>query len=812
MAWWPFSLGPSTDFPPHPAPGTASGCANDAASTVETQHVVGPGGATDPDAQPGTEAQTALASWAALLEPFTAGGRALPEKARTDPSVRQKLVPPTAHLWQYLPFLAKQGTSLTKAFVQHHVFGPPKPSWGVELTLFTTFLREVSSYSHLSSLTRLRSVLELGSLLPTPKDGIVTPISFRVKRRNLRGLLADVDAQENGQREISGEWVTNKRLWRRMTREWTLNKPDAAAINGATKASSDSKDGIVCLYLHGGAYYMFSAETHRYLTISVSRYCDARVFAINYRLAPETRFPGQLHDAVSAYMRLTVDLKIPPENIIIAGDSAGGGLALATLMYLRDEGYPLPSGGILMSPWVDLTMSCESWTTNRAYDYLPNPNTEDDHLHPVKCLLGDSIEEYLTHPYVSPLFGTFEGLPPLHIQAGDAEVLRDEITLLAHKAALAGVKVEHEIFEDCVHVFQAFLFLEASRKAFQSQRTFVKHTLPRLRRKAASRASASASSTSPSPAPAQHDFDFAEVDREVAADAHEVDQSGKAEKASLPSTPQAGRAGGAPLPLASEDEDEDEDEDLLTIDQDHDQDQDTDVSDTPPLAESPLLGGSPWDAETPRAARSPVQQPLAAAEVPDLSALTSESGTPTPGGSGINLPSSRTGATKVATAKAEAEAQPPHYHHHHTVRPILRAYASARDLSMATLRRTPSISSPSSIGGLSLAPAPAAPPPAPSPTSRKRRASTITAAGPGAAPASLRAAQIALSPRPVGHRRELHVRSTSHPDVAELLRSYMDEREAGAAPRAKTRVWGADRSGRATPVKSGVETDPMDVE
>lgn len=83
----------------------------------------------------------------------------------------------------------------------------------------------------------------------------------------------------------------------------------------------------------------------------------------------------------------------------------------------------------------------------QPYDYLPNPNTEDDHLHPVKCLLGDSIEEYLTHPYVSPLFGDLAGLPPLLIQAGDAEVLRDEITLLAHKAAMAGVKVEHEIFE-----------------------------------------------------------------------------------------------------------------------------------------------------------------------------------------------------------------------------------------------------------------------------------------------------------------------------------------------------------------------------
>lgn len=128
-------------------------------------------------------------------------------------------------------------------------------------------------------------------------------------------------------------------------------------------------------------------------------------------------------------MRLTRELKIPPENIIFAGDSAGGGLCLATLHYLRDEGYPLPSACILQSPWVDLTMSCESWETNRPYDYLPQP-AADDYLHPVKCLLGaEGIHKYLTHPYVSPLFGDFTGLPPMLVQVGQAEVLLDEVSL-----------------------------------------------------------------------------------------------------------------------------------------------------------------------------------------------------------------------------------------------------------------------------------------------------------------------------------------------------------------------------------------------
>ena len=101
-----------------------------------------------------------------------------------------------------------------------------------------------------------------------------------------------------------------------------------------------------------GAYYTASAATHRLITISLSKYLDARVFAINYRLAPDTRFPGPVHDAVSAYLRLTEDLGVPPGNVIVAGDSAGGGLCLALMMYLRDEGYPLPGAAVLMCPWV----------------------------------------------------------------------------------------------------------------------------------------------------------------------------------------------------------------------------------------------------------------------------------------------------------------------------------------------------------------------------------------------------------------------------------------------------------------------------
>jgi acetyl esterase/lipase len=255
-------------------------------------------------------------------------------------------------------FLAKHvATSLASAFVSHHVFGPPKKSWGIELTLFTTAIRESVQFSHLSSLNLVRKFLNLGQILPVPKDGVVTPITFHVKRRNLPGLLAEADAAENGTREITGEWVVSKRIWRRMQQE------HSTSYRSHNPSAHNQKDKVI-LYLHGGAYYTMSAATHRYITISVSKYTDCRVFAVNYRLAPECRWPGQIHDAVSAYLRLTQDLKIPSENIIFGGDSAGGGLCLATMMYLRDNGMPLPCGAILMSPWVDLTMSCDSWETN----------------------------------------------------------------------------------------------------------------------------------------------------------------------------------------------------------------------------------------------------------------------------------------------------------------------------------------------------------------------------------------------------------------------------------------------------------------
>ncbi|KIM47494.1 hypothetical protein M413DRAFT_439155 [Hebeloma cylindrosporum] len=331
-------------------------------------------------------------------------------------------------------------------------------------------------------------LMSIGGLVPLPSDALVSPVTFKVRRRNLRGILMEFDAKETGKRELSGEWVVGRKTWQRMQTDWKAANKSDPALNKSTTATPSMNTPLsgptplkrkerVILYIHGGAYYLSSAAAQRIISIPLAKYTDCRVFAVDYRLAPETCFPGPLHDVVSAYLRLVDDLHIPPENIIVAGDSAGGGLSLALLMYLRDNEYALPSGAILMSPWVDLTMSCESWDSNAPYDVVPFP-TAENHMNPIALYLGEHTERYLTHPYASPLFGDFKGLPPLLIQAGDCEVLRDEITLLAHKATLAGVQVMHELYEDAIHVFQAYPFLESSMRSFESMRSFIRFLLP----------------------------------------------------------------------------------------------------------------------------------------------------------------------------------------------------------------------------------------------------------------------------------------------------------------------------------------------
>lgn len=225
------------------------------------------------------------------------------------------------------------------------------------------------------------------------------------------------------------------------------------------------------------------------MTIAISRALQCPVLSLDYRLAPENPFPAGLQDALLAYYHLTKVLGVPASNVIIAGDSAGGGLSMALLLALqrgcqhgKEKSLPLPGGAILLSPFVDLTHSLASWVDNASTDYLNLPDPSDA-LYPPLCYLGGPsrmTDPALQHPFVSPLFApSFRGLPPILIQLGAAENLRDEGVLLAHRLAKDGVeRCRLELWEDFAHVFQMLGHLEGAKLAFRAMAEWVEQSLP----------------------------------------------------------------------------------------------------------------------------------------------------------------------------------------------------------------------------------------------------------------------------------------------------------------------------------------------
>ncbi|MXY52467.1 MAG: alpha/beta hydrolase [Gammaproteobacteria bacterium] len=240
---------------------------------------------------------------------------------------------------------------------------------------------------------------------------------------------------------------------------------DAGGVPARHVSAADVRDDRGVLYFHGGGYVMGSLNTHTELMGRISGACRAPVLGIDYRLAPEHPYPAAVEDAVASYDRLR-DRGIAPGQIVIAGDSAGGGLTLACLLALKEQGKPQPAGAVLLSPWTDLTASGASVRTRADAD----PMIDGGVLVPMAGLYcGDTPS---TTPGVSPLFGDLAGLPPLLIQVGDFEVLLDDSTRLAERAREAGVDVKLEVFDGAFHVFQHNPNLPESAQALAAIGTF----------------------------------------------------------------------------------------------------------------------------------------------------------------------------------------------------------------------------------------------------------------------------------------------------------------------------------------------------
>ena len=212
------------------------------------------------------------------------------------------------------------------------------------------------------------------------------------------------------------------------------------------------------LYLHGGGYVMGSLNTHHELMGRIARSTHAQVLGLDYRLAPEHLYPAAVDDAVAAYQWI-LEQGIAPERIVIAGDSAGGGLTLATLLVLRARKLPMPAGAVLFSPWTDLTSSGASVRTRADADPMIGPEI----LLPMAAHYAGNQPS--STPGISPLFGDFDGLPPLLIQVGDAEVLLDDSTRLHERAQAAGVDSTLRVFPEAFHVFQAVPILPEAGEA-----------------------------------------------------------------------------------------------------------------------------------------------------------------------------------------------------------------------------------------------------------------------------------------------------------------------------------------------------------
>lgn len=227
---------------------------------------------------------------------------------------------------------------------------------------------------------------------------------------------------------------------------------EAGGVPAEWVVAPEADDDRVVLYLHGGGYSLGSLDSHRLLVANISRAAKARVLSVDYRLAPEHPYPAAVDDAVAAY-RWLLGQGVNADRIVISGDSAGGGLTLATLLALRDAGDPLPAAAVPLSPWADLEGTGESMRTRAAVDLMIQP----DRLKETADLYANGAD--LRHPQLSPVHGDYAGLPPLLIQVGDAEVLLDDATRVASIAKAAGVDVTLEVWDDMPHVFQSFVGL-----------------------------------------------------------------------------------------------------------------------------------------------------------------------------------------------------------------------------------------------------------------------------------------------------------------------------------------------------------------
>ena len=300
-------------------------------------------------------------------------------------------------------------------------------SWQTDLLNLQLTLTVKPMFKYVSSLERLRQFVDLSDKtigrLAIPRNTRREPVAIPG---------ADFDA----------EWV----------------RPD------------DSEPERVILYLPGGAYVIRMPNTHTGMVSRLCRNANARALMAYYRLAPEYPFPACLDDALLAY-RWLLKQGIDPGMIIIAGDSAGGGLTLSTLLAIKENKLPMPACAYMLSPLLDVSDQAPSrWKNAMSDTALPAPKNRA--LNPRPLYLGDNAPE---DPLVSPINGNFAGLPPMYVQVSDSEMLLDDSLRLARRAHIYDVEVSVDIWRKVPHVWQAMSFLPESREALEKAGAYIRN-------------------------------------------------------------------------------------------------------------------------------------------------------------------------------------------------------------------------------------------------------------------------------------------------------------------------------------------------
>ncbi|RIB27180.1 Alpha/Beta hydrolase protein [Gigaspora rosea] len=401
--------------------------------------------------------------------------------------------------------------------LKHFTEGPPVKSWDLKFHLAVAMIKNNDSIWDLPT----EGLQNRSYEFKVPSNIIIKEVTLNERYRQKSKLHLEKGLKQY-EDVLDDKWKEPKDM---ITGEWVYIKEDEEIKN-------NEMDKVV-FHIHGGAYCIGSAKLSRALTSKYVELAKARVFSTNYRLAPQNQFPASLCDTIAAYLYL-IDPEpdagfkpINPKKIVIAGESAGGGLALATLLFLRDAGLPLPGGAILLSPWLDLTHSMPSfWDTEiitadlirDTFNIRPSSSLADEFIADAKSL-SDKIaqkkpaivshpsfievprfqlyctNEALAIPYISPLLAESLGnLPPILCQVGGFERLRDEAIFFSYKAAYPQeyqlpsyatknfekspfkkpTKVILEVYNDMPHFWQMFQFSKSSQISLERCGEFIK--------------------------------------------------------------------------------------------------------------------------------------------------------------------------------------------------------------------------------------------------------------------------------------------------------------------------------------------------